>query len=248
MLPIHAGHLFCVSLRARDQRTGRVGYGQPFPQNELFGYFSLPSLTNNPGNPEVFVKILDGRPVNGHFWVFYNGLTDLEYTLTVEDFSNETVKTYHKDPGTACGGFDVLAFSDSGSGASIRASALKPRPAQTLCTGDPQTLCLNAAHRFLVSLSARDQRTGRTGVGLALPISDIFGYFSIPDITANPQNPEVFVKILDGRVINGSYWVFYSGLTDLEYTITIREADTGRVRTYVKPAGSACGGFDTGAF
>jgi hypothetical protein len=62
------------------------------------------------------------------------------------------------------------------------------------------------------------------------------------------RSPEVFVKILDGRVINGSFWVFYSGLTDLEYTVTVQELDTARVKTYVKPAGSACGGFDTDAF
>jgi hypothetical protein len=259
-LPITAGHSFCVSLSATDQRTGRVGGGQPYPQGDLFGYFSLPSLTNNPGNPEVFVKILDGRPVNGHLWVFYGGLTDLEYTLTVEDFSSNAVKRYHKDPGNACGGFDVLAFTDAGAGGetlsaesipvgAVMAGAALPRAAQGLCSAsDPGSLCLNAAHAFWVSLSARDQRTGRKGNGLAIPNSDVFGYFSIPDITQNPQNPEVFVKILDGRAVNGSFWVFYSGLTDLEYTVTVQELDTGRVRSYVKPAGSACGGFDVTAF
>jgi len=253
VLPIQAGHNFCVSLSARDQRTGRTSAGEAFPQNDLFGYFALPALTNNPGNPEVFIKILDGRPINGHFWVFYNGLTDLEYTLTVEDFSNGSFKTYHKDPGSACGGFDTVAFSDFGaqaktlSSAAASAAALPVAP-QVLCSGDAGTLCLNAAHRFWVSLSALDQRTGRIGNGLAIPQTDIFGYFSIPDITFDPQNPEVFVKILDGRGVNGSFWVFYAGLTDLEYTLTIQELDTARVRTYVKPAGSACGGFDTTAF
>ena len=210
VLPIQAGHQFCVSLSARDQRTGRTGLGDPFPQNDLFGYFALPALTNNPGNPEVFVKVLDGRPVNGHFWVFYNGLTDLEYTLTVEDFSNGSFKTYHKDPGSACGGFDTLAFSDLGaqanmlSSATVSAAAVPVVP-QVLCSGDAGTLCLNAEHRFWVSLSALDQRTGRTGNGLAIPQSDIFGYFSIPDITFDPQNPEVFVKILDGRAKTLTY-------------------------------------------
>jgi len=145
ILPISAGHQFCVSLSARDQRTGRTGLGDPFPQNDLFGYFALPALTNNPGNPEVFVKILDGRPVNGHFWVFYNGLTDLEYTLTVEDFSNGSFKTYHKDPGSACGGFDTLAFSDLGAAsagqresraASGTVAGGLPQAA-ALCTGGP---------------------------------------------------------------------------------------------------------------
>ena len=54
--------------------------------------------------------------------------------------------------------------------------------------------------------------------------------------------------MLDGTAINGRYWVFYGGLTDLEYTLTVTESGTGRVRTYTKPAGSACGGFDTEGF
>jgi hypothetical protein len=188
--------------------------------------------------------------VNGFFWVFYGGLTDLEYTITVLDFQTGKTRTYTKPAGSSDGGFDVSAFTPSGSveeapPGAVSAPAL---PAVATCSGDSATLCLNSAHPFFVTLSARDQRTGHTGTGLAIPQNDIFGYFSIPDLTSNPQNPEVFVKVLDGRGVNGFFWVFYSGLTDLEYTVTVQERDTGRVRTYVKPAGSACGGFDTTAF
>jgi hypothetical protein len=109
-------------------------------------------------------------------------------------------------------------------------------------------LTLNAPHLFTVTLSATDQRTGHTGAGVATPVNDLWGYFSIPAITGNPSNPEVFVKILDGTAINGRYWFFYGGLTDLEYTLTVTENATGLQRTYTKPAGSECGGSDTAAF
>jgi hypothetical protein len=107
---------------------------------------------------------------------------------------------------------------------------------------------LDPGRSFSVSLAATDQRTGRTGPGLPLPVSNILGYFSIPAITNNPGNPEVFVKMLDGTAINGEYWFFYGGLTDLEYTLTVTDEATGRQRTYTKPAGSECGGSDTAAF
>lgn len=110
------------------------------------------------------------------------------------------------------------------------------------------TLRLNAAHSFDVTLWARDQRTGNTGEGKAIPQNDIFGHFAIPELTSNQGNPEVFVKVLDGTAINGRFWVFYGGLTDLEYTLTVKENQTGRVKTYYKDPGSACGGFDTDAF
>ena len=112
----------------------------------------------------------------------------------------------------------------------------------------PGLLTLNAAHRFSITLSATDQRTGRTGSGVATQMNDLWGYFSIPAITANPSNPEVFVKLLDATSINGHYWFFYGGLTDLEYTLTVKEDATGRSKMYTKPAGNECGGSDTAAF
>jgi photosystem II stability/assembly factor-like uncharacterized protein len=113
---------------------------------------------------------------------------------------------------------------------------------------DSGALTLNAVHPFTVTLDATDQRTGRTGAGVATQVNDLWGYFSIPAITNNPNNPEVFVKMLDGTAINGRYWFFYGGLTDLDYTLTVTDATTGAEKMYTKPAGSECGGSDTAAF
>ncbi len=87
-----------------------TGAGVALPQTDTFGYFSLPTITDNPSNPEVFVKILDGRPINGAYWVFYGHLTDLIYDLTVTDNVNQTTKTYHKNAGNEPGGFDTDGF------------------------------------------------------------------------------------------------------------------------------------------
>ncbi|HEY1435225.1 MAG TPA: hypothetical protein VGG65_07605 [Thermoanaerobaculia bacterium] len=115
--------------------------------------------------------------------------------------------------------------------------------------GQSPTLVLNAAHSFNISLVATDQHHGNvTGDGVALPQTDTFGYFSLPTITQNPSNPEVFVKILDGRTTNGAYWVFYGHLTDLIYDLTVTDNVTGLTHTYHKDAGNEPGGFDTGTF
>ena len=45
-------------------------------------------------NIELVVKVLDGRPVNGNFWLFYGALSNVEYTLTVTDTETGAVKTY----------------------------------------------------------------------------------------------------------------------------------------------------------
>lgn len=113
---------------------------------------------------------------------------------------------------------------------------------------DADVLSLNGAHSFSVTLAAKDPRTGRMGDGVAVRVNDLWGYFSLPSITGDPRNPEVFVKILDGTALNGHYWFFFGGLTDLEYTLTVEEDSTGATRTYTKPASSECGGSDTEAF
>jgi len=56
------------------------------------------------------VKVLDGTALNGHSWLFYGALSDVEYTLTVTDSLGGTQKTYHNPPGQLCGRADVTAF------------------------------------------------------------------------------------------------------------------------------------------
>ena len=111
-----------------------------------------------------------------------------------------------------------------------------------------ETLTLSGRHPFRVQLTVRDRRTGRTAAGLGTALDDLYGYFTVPGLTTHADNPEVFVKVVDGRAVNGAFWFFHGALTDLEYTLTVTEQATGRVKTFSKPAGSACGGFDTSAF
>ncbi|MFA6954716.1 MAG: Calx-beta domain-containing protein [Thermoanaerobaculia bacterium] len=248
--PCPAGRLclhdkrFEVSLVATDQRTGAMADGVPLRENDHFGHFALPGLTGDTDNPEVFVKILDGTSINGHFWVFYGGLTDLGYVLTVVDKESGETKSYTKPGGSSAGGFDV------GSGVTPEecVGEVDGEPGLpavlTGCGEGTDRLCLLGG-RFKVTLTARDQRTGNTAQGVSMPKNDLFGYFSLPGLTGDPTNPEVFVKVLDGTPVNGHNWIFFAGLTDLEYTLTVVDVTTGSLKTYTKKPGSACGGFDT---
>ncbi len=238
---------FEIRLVATDPRTGTVANGVPLQENGQFGFFALPDLTGSAENPEVFVKILDGQPINGSFWIFFGGLTDLEYVLTVTDTVTGEVKTYTKPAGSSGGGFDV------GSGVTPESciGEVDGTPADPVapgsCMAGSDRLCLLSG-RFRIELTARDQRTGTTGTGLSIPENDMFGYFALPDLTSDATNPEVFVKVVDGRVVNGHFWIFFAGLTDLEYTVTVTDTTTGVVKSYTKAPGSACGGFDTDGF
>ena len=109
-------------------------------------------------------------------------------------------------------------------------------------------LRLNAAHTFDLTLFARDPRTGNTGSGRVIGQNDVYGYFSIPTVSGNAGNPEVIVKMVDATGIGQSYWVFYGCMTDLEYTLSVKENATGVVKTYSKDVGKPCGQFDTSGF
>jgi hypothetical protein len=115
------------------------------------------------------------------------------------------------------------------------------------CQAGVGNLCLNGK-RFRVTVTAKDPRTGNTGTGVAIPYNDLNGFFAIPALTGDASNFEVFVKVLDGRRLNGRYWVFYGGLTDFEYTISVTDSVTGQTRSYTKAGGQYAGGADVSAF
>ena len=74
--------------------------------------------------------------------------------------------------------------------------------------------------------------------------SDETGYFWF----FGPDNLELAVKILDGRELNGRFWVFFTSLSDVAYQILVRDTATGAVRQYAYAAGDICGGSDFNAF
>ncbi|MGK2857004.1 MAG: hypothetical protein ACSLFQ_07350 [Thermoanaerobaculia bacterium] len=254
---------FDVTLTARDPRTGATGAGVPTQQNDVFGYFTIPALTGNTQNPEVIFKMLDGRGVNQKFWVFYGGLTDFEYTLTIFDRIAATTRTYTKPGGQFVGGADTSAVGKRLTEAPLEPwlgldaldllsgrEALDDPPVasgEAGCITSGDALCVLAG-RFRIRLTAKDPRTGATGAGVAIAQNDLYGYFGIPSLTGNPGNIEVSVKMLDARAENGKFWIFYGGLTDFEYTLTVTDTSTNATKTYTKPGSVFTGGADTSAF
>ena len=64
-----------------------------------------------------------------------------------------------------------------------------------------------------------------------------------------PENWELQVKVLDGCPVNGRYWVFAAGTTNVEYDLTVTDLTTGQQRTYHNPPHTtAVTVTDTGAF
>jgi hypothetical protein len=94
---------------ASAQIQGQSVPAQAVRHSSEFGYFSLPSL--DPSNVEVVLKVLDGRPVNAHYWVVATPrTTSVEYTLTVTDTMTGVTKTYSNPAGPLGPVNDTSAF------------------------------------------------------------------------------------------------------------------------------------------
>jgi len=127
-------------------------------------------------------------------------------------------------------------------------SLLQPflQPANATCTPSSSNLCL-LGNRFRVTLNVNDPRVSGTGFANATVQGD-WGYFDVPAATGSSDKPVVFVKVIDGRPVNNRFWVFYGGLTDIQYSFTVTDVQTGASKTYSKATGTYDGAADTSAF
>ncbi len=181
-------------------------------------------------NWEMLVKVLDGRVINNHFWVFQAAATNVEVTTTVTDTSCGNVQIYTNPLGVAAPALnDTLAFQDC------------ENPLPPNCVVDDETFCLGEGGRFQVDIEWRDFDDGfGTGSEVSIPRaglaksddSGLFYFFS-------EDNWELLVKVLDGCDINDNFWVFAAASTDVEYTVTVTDTLTDEVKTYANPLGQA---------
>ena len=111
------------------------------------------------------------------------------------------------------------------------------------CVANGTTLCLNNG-RFQVTGTWRTD-SGGTGNAEALRLTSDTGAFSF----FNAGNLEVLIKVLDGCSLNGAYWVFAGGLTNVATTVKVIDAVTGNVKIYRNPLDQAFQPLqDTAAF
>ncbi len=225
--------------------AGTTGRGHAVPLSADTGYFWFFGAAN----VELIVKVLDGRGLNGHHWVFYGALSNVEYVVTVTDTQTGDVKTYLNPSGRFASVGDTSAFPTGG--APIADTARTPTHhgeassasvPSGFCVPSSSRLCLQAG-RFAVEAVWKDF-AGNSGSGTAVPITSDTGYFWF----FAPSNVEVVTKVLDGRPLNAKFWVFYGALSNVEYTLTVTDTLTGVQRQYHNPSGRFASVGDTAAF
>lgn len=245
---------FQVEVSWNDPLSGDSGVGNPVALTSdtgLFWFFDADNL-------ELVTKVIDGRPVNGKYWFFYGALSNLGYEISVTDRLTGEVRRYENPAGNFASFGDVRAFPrddflsfdpkelDAGPGTLDRLAFPAPpeasHPISTLCDTTATQLCLN--ERFSVTVEWEDFRSGDAGMGETIPLTRDTGSFWFFD----ENNVELVVKVLDARPVNGHFWVFYGSLTDVGFTLTIRDEAEGTERTFTNSPGRMASDADIRAF
>lgn len=328
------GEQFQVHVEWSNPRDGSRGFGYArrlTDESATYWFF-------DPANVELTVKILDGRAINGHWWVFLASMTDLEVKVTVYDNRTGCLalpvvppacpsRVYEQAAGTNRNFQDTQAFAAAGAPSTkghvlppelflsvepstpssletVRVSAglfepydpnlqfagvignrvrftadfvpiLITPPPSVLWTAtaevgplpaglhvleladneggpsytrafrvlapDPALVLQDTGENwpFVVSVDWK-LPSGATGQGNAVRLTEDSGYFWFFD----PGNAEITVKILDGRPINGRWWVFIASMTNVEATVRVTQCPPeGPVgapcieKTYTMPQG-----------
>jgi hypothetical protein len=149
------------------------------------------------------------------------------------------------------GTFRIRARNASGDSAySNEASATTPNTAGP-CVPNATTVCL-LSDRFRVSIAFINQFANPPAPGTFLGAKLVAGVQN-PDVAtfgiSSPQAIEVVVRIQDTRPFGlNRFDVYYGGLTDLEYTVSVTDTVTGNTKTYRNPPGTVGGGVDRTTF
>jgi hypothetical protein len=216
-----------------NTNDGNFGGGTPHALTTDTGDFWFFEASNI----EAVVKVINGCSVNGHFWFFAGGLTNVVTSLQVTDLQTGAVKVYDNPQNAA-----FLPIQDTEAFGTCRAADLAPNPSSdgsySTGTAEPNGpssqpegipgcggLCLND-DRFTVTAHWETATQSGTATGVAL--TDDTGYLWF----FGADNVEVVVKVINGCGLNHAYWFFAGGLTNVKVDITVTDTAHGISKTY----------------
>lgn len=236
---------FTATITWRDF-VGATGSGRAKSWTEDSGYFWF----FDPSNVEVMVKVLDGRDFNDNYWVFVGSLSNVEFELTLRDEWTGRVRVYRNPLGNFASFGDLDAFPGGVTNAATTGTPVLPEASffrPDTPTLEPEATqaapVILGGNRFAVTVTW-DDGFGQMGEGVGVTMSGDTAAFSF----FSPNNTELVIKVLDGRPINGHFWVFYGALSNVGYTISVRDLITGQLVIYQNPVGNFASVGDITAF
>ncbi len=139
---------------------------------------------------------------------------EIQYTSYISpDIPPPVVKwTYETTVGPLSAGLYTVEVQEGGfPGFSKMFEVAGPEPELALLATDQSV--------FTVTVDFAQPGSDQRGTAYGVPVTGQSGYFWF----FNKDNAEITVKILDGRAVNGKYWVFLASMTDLQFTARVTQ-------------------------
>ena len=106
---------------------------------------------------------------------------------------------------------------------------------------EPGTSKLRGISRPPSAVAMSIRPSARLLQGVQNPDTALFGFSSA-------QAVEVVVRVQDTRPFAPRFDIYYGGMTDVGYTVTVTDTQTGTTRQYVNTVGKVGGGVDRSSF
>lgn len=228
------GGRFRVDVAWWGGRGDAGGTARAVPLGGGAGWFWLA----DPRVPAVAVRLRaddDGGPSRVHV----ASLTDVGLDLRIFDVAGGGFTTLRQAPGEQGAATGSVTFPPAGrtAGTPLWFTALPDGG----CGGEAIDLCLWGG-RFRVQVDWRSS-DGEVGAAVADRLSSRAGWFRF----SQPDEPELFVDLADGRDDNGHWWLSYASLGDAGFDLTVVDEESGESVTYSVPPGEPTSHRDTRA-
>jgi hypothetical protein len=236
---VYEMHLFDLSLVCfdlspflRDTVTFTVAaevVPEPFAQVRFAAPPVSPALptSSEPVTAKVIARVACNVP---SFAVERSGYSiDLRYQITDDCSSSPIDHPVDVALGVLPAGTYDLRVLDIGSGSPVVEDEAAFTVTDTSCD---EGLCLQSG-RFAVTAQwvLPDGTAGSGTPHSSTPETGALWFF-------DPGNLELFVKVLDGCGVNGRYWVFVAGLTNVQVEVRMHDELLGTTATYTNPQGT----------
>lgn len=242
--------------RFRVQVAYRNQFANPVEEGLLTGR-SLFSSTNadtaifwfnTPVIPELMVRVSDARPFDNHYHIYYGGLSDVEFFISVTDTTTGKVVEYHKDANSLQGELDRESFPATPLPVTLQDGIDALMARAVMPNADTSTLTMLG--RYQVRMRYRNQFAvpATTGFLLGRSIANASNTDTAVFYFENPESVEWMVRFTDVQPFANRVDFFHGGLSDVEFAIEVTDTQTGLFREYPIAPFSLLGGVDRGSF